>query len=137
MSNSTKKIFADNMRFLRKIAGIVSGRNITQNDIANSLKVARKTVVFWEGEQIPSKTSLEAICKYFSRILKLNKPLIPQQLLEDVLEDHFLVISETREVRKVTPVFKKSLYYLFTRVSELTPEDLEKVMKYMEKLELD
>ena len=137
MKNSTKKIFADNMRFLRKIAGIVSGRNVTQNDIANSLKVSRKTVVFWEGEQIPSKNSLEAICKYFSRILKLSKPLIPQQLLDDVLDDHFLVISETREVRKVTPIFKKSLNHIFTRVSELTPEDLEKVMKYMEKLELD
>lgn len=53
-------MFKDKLRELRK------SRNISQEKLANDIYVSRSAVAKWEqGRGVPSKESLELICKYF------------------------------------------------------------------------
>ncbi len=130
------KLFAKNLRFLRKAAGVASrGNSFSQNEIANFIGVSRKTLVFWESGHIPSDIMMGKLCEYFSRRLELEEPFLPEQLLNEDISEHFVIIPERGEVRKVTPTQKKLLNNLFARATNISEKDLNKIMEIIDKLE--
>ena len=129
------QVFGKNLRFLRYAAGVaVRGNGFTQQEIAKFLGVSRKTVVFWESGQVPSRAKLAFVCEFFTRRLELEEPLSPQDLLEKNLEDEFLVIPERAEVRRVPPEQKRMLGSIFARAAELDPDDLQKILDIIDSL---
>ncbi len=98
------------------------------------LGVSRKTIVFWESGQVPSKPKLAFMCEFFSRRLNLEEPLTPEELLDKNLEDEFLVVPERAKVRRVSPEQKRMLKNLFARAAELDPDDLQKILTILENL---
>ena len=130
--------FGRNFRFLRRAIGVVSrGKGFTQQEMANLLGVSRKTVVFWESGQVPSKAKLAFMCELFSRRLGLEEPLTPEDMLDKNLEDEFVVIPERAEVRRVGARQKEMLRNLFARASELAPDDLEKIFSIIDNFTAD
>lgn len=52
------------MKFTLKMLRI--GKNLKQTDVANTLKVNRKTVSAWErGESLPTVDKIDALCELF------------------------------------------------------------------------
>ena len=128
------KLFGENIRFLRKAAGIASrGNGFSQQEIADMLGVSRKTIVFWESGQIPSPKKLALLCELFTRRLSLGEPLTPEDLLDKNIADYFILIPERAEVKQVKPNQKEMLNKIFMRASNLTENDLEKILEIIDK----
>ncbi|RKZ26707.1 hypothetical protein DRQ26_04030 [bacterium] len=129
------KLFGNNLKFLRKAAGIATrGNYFSQQEIAKFIGVSRKTIVFWESGHIPSDAMLKRICEFFSRRLGLDEPFSPEELLEKDVSKYFVIIPERSEVKKVTPSQKKMLDNIFARAVSISEKDLEKVLKLLDKL---
>ena len=125
-----------NFRYLRNAAGIAwRGNSYTQNEIAKQLGVSRKTIVFWESGHIPSPEKMGLICEFFSRKLGLDDMLMPEELLEDDISRHFLLIPERGEVRRVSPEKMNMIQNIFGRIPEFTEKDLEILLEKIIELE--
>ncbi len=127
------QLFGKNLRFLRNAAGIaVRGNAFSQQEFAGIMGVSRKTVVFWESGQIPSKRKMAFLCEVISKRLGLEKLLTPEEILNEDLKSHFIVIPERAEVRRVHPEQKKMLQNIFVRAANLPADDLVKILKIVE-----
>ena len=128
------KTFGNNIRFLRKAAGVATrGNSFSQQEIADFLKASRKTIVFWESGHIPSERMMLILCEFFSQRLSLGEKFSPEQLLNDDISEQFVLIPERAEVRRVTAAQKKLLSLLFARATNLPEGDLEKLLELVEK----
>jgi len=97
------------------------------------LGVSRKTVVFWESGQIPSQKKMAHLCELFTRRLSLEEAITSDELLDEDIKDYFIVITERAEVKRVEPHQKEMLNKIFLRASDLTENDLEKILDILDK----
>jgi len=129
----TNQLFGKNLRFLRNAAGIIArGNPFSQQEFAGIMAVSRKTVVFWESGQIPSKRKMAFLCEVLSKRLGLEKLLTPEEILNEDLKLHFIMIPERAVVRRVHPEQKKMLQNIFARAANLPADDLVKILKIVE-----
>jgi len=127
------KLFAENIRFLRKAAGINrKGSSFSQQELADALGVTRRSIISWESGQLPSKANIERACRFFSR--ELGVEVSTEEIVENDLTGHFEYMPFSKLEQGLTPEQRKVLSSLFLSASELTEEQLDKVVRYVERL---
>ncbi|HHS49677.1 MAG TPA: XRE family transcriptional regulator [candidate division Zixibacteria bacterium] len=124
------KTFAKNIRFLRRASGLVSqGRGFSQEELAEALKISRRTLITWESGQIPHKSNIHKAAKFFSR--KLDVQISPDELVEEDLSqaEELLPLSEFE--RTLSPESRKIYRSLFLSTRGMEKVDLEKVIDFI------
>ena len=127
------KSFAKNIRFLRRAAGINrKGNGLSQQELADALGVTRRSIISWESGQLPSKANIERACRFFSK--ELGVEVSVEDIIENDLTGHFEYMPFSKFEQGLTPEQRKVLNSLFLSASELTEEQLDKVIRYMARL---
>ena len=127
------RIFARNIRFLRKAAGLATvGYALSQRELADSLGITRRTVIIWESGQLPHKPNLGRLSSFFSE--KLGVEIGAEDIVGMDLTGHLEYMPFSNLERKMSPAQRRILSSLLLSARELTEEKLKKVVDYIESL---
>jgi len=128
-----KPFFAANIRFLRRAVGLCErGSGLSQKEFAEELDVTRRTVISWESGNIPPKTKLARMGKYFSE--KLNAQISPENIVNEDLTGRLEYIPFGGIDTDMTPEQRKILRSIFLSARGLSRDDLDKVADYIDQL---
>lgn len=128
--NIKGRIFARNIRFLRRAAGlVVQGRSFSQEELANLMSVTRRTVIAWESGQIPHKSNTIKIAGFFEK--KMEVSIAPENLTDSDLTQVEELFPLSEFERKLTPESRKIYRSLFLSTRDMTLVDLSKVIEYV------
>jgi len=124
------KIFARNIRFLRKAVGINKGSGgMSQSDLAEAVGVTRRTVISWESGKLPGYDNLKRMASFFS--LELQAEISSEDLLEKDFTEQFEFMPLSDIGREMPHEHKRILKSLFLSARGLDRAQLDKVIEFI------
>lgn len=129
MENSS--LFAKNIRFLRKAAGLTAfGHTLSQAEFADGLNVTRRTVILWESGQMPNGPNLFRLSEYFTG--KLGEEISVDDLVNEDLTGRVEYFPVDNFQNRLSPSQRRILKKLLLRTETLTDARLEEIERVID-----
>ena len=126
-------LFAKNIRFLRKAAGIVEkGSPFSQDEMAHRLSVSKRTMIHWESGAVPHKSNIEKIITVFTKIFGLK--ITYEELLHQNIAGKIDLVPRSEFERGLSPGQRKILRSMFLSATGLNETQLLRVIEYIENM---